>query len=237
VRAEDRNFEDRIPCGLMGDTTPRTALTLTTDDGVRIEAELRVPTTPIAATVMCHPHPQHGGNMRSLVPSVLFDALPAAGIAALRFNFRGVEGSTGTFGGAVDEQRDLVAAIDRLDEAVPGVPTVAVGWSFGAEVAAAVVDSRLAAWVLVAAPLRILPADAHRAGADPRPKLILQPEHDQFRTPDSLRDHIAEWVNTTLEVIAGADHFLVGRTDRVAARTTSFISSLESEAPRSWTRW
>ena len=45
--------------------------------------------------VLCHPHPQYGGTMRSIVIGALFDALPPRGVACLRFNFRGVEGSEG----------------------------------------------------------------------------------------------------------------------------------------------
>ena len=77
---------------------PPSAATLRTDDGVALEAELRPRRTGGAAVavVLCHPHPQYGGTMRSIVISVLFDdAARARAIACLRFNFRGVEGSEG----------------------------------------------------------------------------------------------------------------------------------------------
>src|SRR5262245_25146438 len=79
--------------GLAAETS-----SLTTSDGLRLEAELAVPADPVAAVVLSHPHPLFGGNMRSLVPSELFRQLPARSIAALRFNFRGVEGSEGDHG-------------------------------------------------------------------------------------------------------------------------------------------
>src|SRR5262245_3008926 len=70
------------------------SLTLTAGDGVTLEAERAPAEGPSRATaVLCHPHPQHGGTMRSLVISALFKALPPAGVTCLRFNFRGVEGS------------------------------------------------------------------------------------------------------------------------------------------------
>src|SRR5687767_6561224 len=72
--------------------------TITTDDGLTLEAELApADRTPRAGMVLCHPHPQYGGSMRSLVISALFDALPAAGVTCLRFNFRGVENSEGFY--------------------------------------------------------------------------------------------------------------------------------------------
>ena len=62
---------------------------------------------PRAGVVLCHPHPQYGGTMRSLVVSALFEALPVAGYSVLRFNFRGVERSTGEYGGGVREPADV----------------------------------------------------------------------------------------------------------------------------------
>ena len=73
----------------------------------RLEAEFAPRPAPraAAAVVLCHPHPQYGGTMRSIVISALFDALPATGYACLRFNFRGVEGS----GGALRRRRRRAA--------------------------------------------------------------------------------------------------------------------------------
>src|SRR5438552_3863528 len=69
---------------------PLLPLTLATRDGVALEAEQATPEgASRASVVLCHPHPQYGGTMRSIVISALFDALPAAGFTCLRFNFRG----------------------------------------------------------------------------------------------------------------------------------------------------
>jgi hypothetical protein len=198
----------------------------TTADGLSLEAELALPDQPVGAVVLAHPHPQQGGSMRSLVTSELFRSLPDARIAALRFNFRGVEGSEGTHGGGVDERHDIVAAIDRLRLATDARPLVLAGWSFGADVAASVLDDRLAGWFLIAPPLRIVPAPDFVAGADPRPKLLVVPEHDMFRPPASAREATADWANTTVEVIAGADHFLVGRTAKAAALLVELVRQL-----------
>lgn len=200
-------------------------LTLTAADGVTLEAEARIPPDPWAAAVLAHPHPRFGGSMRSIVPSTLFAALPSDGIACVRFNFRGVEGSAGTFGDGVAERLDVVAAIGALAGLAPGLPLAVVGWSFGADVSLAVTDGRLAGWCAVAPPLRTHVADMG-AARDPRPTLILVPERDQFRPPEEARTVVAGWVNTRLEVIPGADHFLAGRTDRVAAAAVAFCGEL-----------
>jgi alpha/beta superfamily hydrolase len=206
------------------DITP-SDLVLHTADGLRLEAELVLPAAPRGAVVACHPHPLHGGNMRSLVPGELFRHLPAAGIAVLRFNFRGVEGSEGSHGGGVDEALDVEAAIDTLAATVAGVPLVVAAWSFGADVSLKVVDSRLAGWVAIAPPLAIVDPAVMEASSDPRPKLLVVPEHDQFNPPDRAREVTAGWTATEIHVVNGADHFLVGRTDKVAALTREFVAA------------
>jgi alpha/beta superfamily hydrolase len=195
-------------------------------DGVGLEAESRVPTAPVGAAVLAHPHPQHGGSMRSLVTSELFHSLPERGVAVIRFNFRGVERSEGRYDDGHGEQLDVLAALDTLDGLVGGVPLILAGWSFGADISLSIVDERLAGWCAVAPPLRILRADELLAAHDPRPKRLVVPENDQFRPPDSARAFVEGWTNTEVDVIAGGDHFLAGRTDRVTDHIVDFLTTV-----------
>ncbi|MET0628943.1 MAG: alpha/beta fold hydrolase [Acidimicrobiia bacterium] len=197
----------------------------TTADGLELEAEIAVVDgPPRAAAVLCHPHPQAGGTMRSIVISALFDALPRAGVTCLRFNFRGVEGSDGAYGEGQGEQLDVQAAIGVLDAAVdPGVPLLLVGWSFGADLALATVVDRVSGWLAIAPPLRMVP-DFSAVAADPRPKLLALAEHDEFREPASVIDATRDWISTDIEVIGGASHFFVGRTDRLVELALAFVS-------------
>lgn len=207
-------------------------LRLRTSDAVSLEAELTVPTTPNAAVVLAHPHPLHGGSMQSLVTSELFRTLPEASCAVIRFNFRGVGASEGTHGDAIAEQLDIVAAIDTITSAAPDVPVVVSGWSFGGDTSLAVVDPRIDGWFAVAPTLRILPLDAYLAGADPRPKFLAIPEHDEFNPPGPAREKTDTWKNTELRVISGGDHYLVGRTGVVTDWLTTFVDGLSrSSAP------
>lgn len=166
--------------------------------------------------------------MRSVVTSELFRLLPAAGLATLRFNFRGVERSEGTYGGGVDEALDLVAALDALEAIDAPAPFVVAGWSFGGDVSLSVVDERIDGWTPIAPPLRVLPPEALLAARDPRPKHLIVPEHDQFRPPADARAATAGWSNTTIQTVAGADHFLLGRTEVVA----SLVSEHATQVPR-----
>src|SRR5688500_5747925 len=109
-------------------------LELRTSDGLRLEAELVVPDEPVAAAVLPHPHPQRGGSMKAVVTGALFADLPKHGLAALRFNFRGIGWSEGEFDGGIGEQLDVVAALDALAPIIEGLPLVVAGASFGADV-------------------------------------------------------------------------------------------------------
>ena len=198
----------------MADGTETRSLTLSTSDGLTLEAECRVPDDASVAVVLCHPHPAAGGSMTSLVTSELFRLLPASGIAVLRFNFRGVGASEGSHDGGVAERLDILAAIDHV-----------CGWSFGADTSLAVLDARISSWVCCAPPLRVVPLEelTAAAGSDPRPKVLIVPEHDQFRVPASAIEATADWVDTRVIAVSGADHFFVGRTDKVAAIVTEAV--------------
>lgn len=209
------------------------AFRLHTSDGVSLEAELRTAPagpTPIGRVVLAHPHPQFGGSMRSLVTSELFRTLPDHGITTLRFNFRGVEGSEGTYGEGRAEHADVMAAIDALAarSAESTTPLVLCGWSFGADVSLSVIDERLAGWFLIAPPLRLLRPEEFVAASDPRPKVLAVPEHDQYSSPECTREVTATWTNADVEVIAGGDHFLAGRTTVAADLLVEFVKSVES---------
>ena len=186
-------------------------LTLTTSDGVSLEAQLAVPDGATTGVVLAHPHPLYGGSMWDGPPAWLFEALPAAGVAAVRFQFRGDhdEGRA--------ERFDVVAAIDALP---PGLRVVLCGYSFGGYVSLQVTDERVASWCAIAAPLRTSVA----AADDVRPKHLLVPEHDQYAPPTTIETLVADWASTTTSVLRGTDHFLGGAMRDVVAQVLSFVT-------------
>ena len=165
--------------------------------------------------------------MTSLVTSELFRSLPTSGLAVLRFNFRGVGTSEGEHEFGVGEALDIVAALDTMAAECPALPIFLSGWSFGADTSLSVLDPRITAWLACAPPLRVLPLDdlTAAAGSDPRPKLLIVPEHDQFRDPAAASDATSSWLTTEVVAVAGADHFFVGRTHKVAALIVSTIDA------------
>jgi uncharacterized protein len=190
---------------------------LTTSDGHHLAADLALPDDGVGlhgAVVLCHPHPQYGGNRFNTVVTALFDALPIAGYAALRFDFRR------EFGGGVDERRDVVAALDHLDtvETLTSIPRFVVGYSFGAAVALSTSDARISGIAAIAPPLAMMPA------TDPElPTLVLTPRHDQFSPPESTEPVVAGWADVDFDVIESADHFLAGHTNTAARLVTTWL--------------
>ena len=185
-------------------------------DGVALVGDLAIPADPRGAAIICHPHPQYGGNRFNNVVTALFDALPRAGVAALRFDFRSA------FSGGAGERLDALAALGVVATEVPGVPLIAVGYSFGALIALGLDDDRVAALVLVAPPLAMAP----NIEAPAVHTLLLTPAHDQFSPPSASGPIVATWTTAPVEhqVIETADHSLVGHTATVADAVTAWLS-------------
>ena len=188
---------------------------LTTVDGQHLEADLRLPDGPsVGAVVVCHPHPQYGGNRFNIVVQELFDILPLAGHGVLRFDFRS------EFGGGVDERLDVIAALDHLDTvpALDGVSRILVGYSFGAVVALSTTDERITAIAAIAPPLAMMPVPAPRM-----PTLVVTPRHDQFSPPEATASIVDDWPSARMTVVESADHFLAGHTRAVGALVCDWL--------------
>ena len=119
--------------------------------GITLESRF-VKGVKAGGVVITHPHPLYGGSMDNNVVWTAAKAFEARGRATLRFNFRGVGESGGTYGQGLKEVEDLAAALDFLKARTPG-PHLVVGYSFGAFVAAhAMLQGLKADGVLMIAP-------------------------------------------------------------------------------------
>jgi alpha/beta superfamily hydrolase len=148
-------------------------------------------------------------------------------------------GSSGTYGGGRDELRDVLAAIGHVRATVPAdLPTILVGWSFGANVAirAAIDDRRVSALVLVGLPLvpndLSLPPlpDATDLRAFRRPALLLAGEHDTFAPAEELRAYAAAFPDATATVVAGTDHYFWRRERKAAGLIGAFVERVLTPA-------
>lgn len=86
--------------------------------------------------VLCHPHPIHGGTMNNKVITTLMRAYRDLGIPVIRFNFRGVGKSAGSFDNGVGEVEDLLAVVTWARQQFPRAQLLLAGFSFGSAMAA-----------------------------------------------------------------------------------------------------
>jgi alpha/beta superfamily hydrolase len=145
-----------------------------------------VPGTPLhAAVVFAHPHPQYGGTMHTKAVYQGAKGLTRIGCAVLRFNFRGVGRSGGTFDQGEGEKADFSAALDYMANRYPGAPLWAAGFSFGAWVALEVgaEDPRVSVLIAIAPPVATsVSGQAYtfdRTLACTKPKFFVQGEADE----------------------------------------------------------
>ena len=212
--------------GMNADSGLPQITNFTTSDGVAIEAEYLLPSRIKAIAVISHPHPLYGGEMRNNVVQALFSSLPGNEIATLRYNFRGVGNSQGTHGEGKLEVADSEAAFAFAGELSKSAPVFSVGYSFGADVSLSADTLHVVGWVGIASPLGLLDPAQMKAGLDERPTMLLVPENDQFRALADSKDICQPWTATSIEEIAGADHFFMGSTQPVIDRTSSFIAEV-----------
>lgn len=85
--------------------------------------------------VICHPHPLHGGTMHNKVVTMLSRSLVELGLATVRFNFRGVGASAGSYDDGNGETDDLRAVVDWVRRERPDDALWLAGFSFGSYVA------------------------------------------------------------------------------------------------------
>jgi alpha/beta superfamily hydrolase len=189
-----------------------------TEDHVFLEGELRLPEERIVGSaVICHPHPRHGGSKDHPILWAIRNELAHRGFAVLAFNFRGVMGSGGSYGGGHDELRDLRAAVGVARERVgDDAPTFVCGWSFGASVALreALDDERVGALALIGMPLDpkdvelpAMPASAELRALARRPVLLIAGERDEYCPSDRLRRFGAAFPAAEVTIVGGTDHY------------------------------
>jgi alpha/beta superfamily hydrolase len=182
--------------------------------GVTLEGVL-VPGTAPGGVVITHPHPLFGGSMSNNVVWTATRAFAARGLAALRFNFRGVGQSTGTYGGGLEEAADVAAALAFLNSRTSG-PYYLVGYSFGAFVAGRALLDGLDAdgAIFISPPIAFM--DLTFLPQVPGLKLIAVGDKDELCPLESLEALLAEGqARPAVRVIPGADHFWGGGDDEL----------------------
>jgi hypothetical protein len=190
----------------MGGSGEERVVAIPTREGALVLEGIYVAGAGDAGAVIAPPHPLYGGSMDSPVVAEVAHACSRAGLATLRFNWRGVGASGGRQSGeARHADLDYAAALEHLAATVAG-PLTACGYSFGAAAAlrAATGFPRVREAILVAPPPALLGAAALGAL---RRALVIAGEGDAVAPPEELGSLISGAPGAHLEVLPEADHF------------------------------
>lgn len=182
---------------------------------------------PIA--LFLHPHPLYGGTMNNKVVYTLFHAYARRGFSCLRFNFRGVGRSQGTFSRGEGELSDAAAALDWLQtyNADAGQCWVG-GFSFGAWIGMQLLMRRpeITGFISVAPPANMY--DFSFLAPCPSSGLILHGEKDEI-VPAEAVEKLIEKLRTQRGItidhrtLSGADHFFQGHMDSVDKELDDYL--------------
>jgi alpha/beta superfamily hydrolase len=146
---------------------------------------------PLPLTVvLCHPLSTEGGSLNNKVVTMAARSLRELGANSVRFNFRGVGDSAGTFDQGDGEQQDLLAVVAWVRERRPDDDLWLVGFSFGAYVALRAAHQVQPEGLVSIAP----PAgrwDFRKIAPVACPWLVIQGDDDEIVDPQAVYDWIA----------------------------------------------
>jgi alpha/beta superfamily hydrolase len=190
---------------------------------------------PSSFGVICHPHPLFGGTLQNKVVHTLARSFQELGAPTIRFNFRGVGGSEGSFADGIGETEDALAVIAAGRRRWPGAALWLGGFSFGGAVAfraAARAGAKLL--VTVAPAVRLI--DVSDSKVPDCPWLIVQGAVDELVDPALVQQWAAALDPApTVKMLADVGHFFHGRLRELTTLVVDFARAHglahESEKP------
>lgn len=186
----------------------------------KLEALLEEPehADPVEAAVVCHPHPQHGGTMHNKVVYRLARGLRKSGCVVLRFNYRGVNLSEGSYDHGVGETEDARVALRDLQTRYPHLPVLAAGFSFGSRIALRLTSQESVIRRIIAVGFPTVKSERQFVYEVKVPKFFVQSTHDNFGPRpefEAFFDTLPEPKN--IEWIESVDHFFRDALDAYEA--------------------
>lgn len=193
---------------------------------------------PIA--LMLHPHPQHGGTMNNKVVYTLFHAYVRQGFSVLRFNFRGVGRSQGSFDRGEGELSDAASALDWLQAYNQGASACWItGFSFGAWIGMQLLMRRpeITGFVSVAPPANM--HDFSFLAPCPSSGLIVQGDADDVVPEPSVAKLVTKLssqrgITIDYRVVPGAGHFFQNEMEILESHVDDYLrKALPADADKS----
>jgi alpha/beta superfamily hydrolase len=195
-----------------------------------LEALLDLPEgEPRAVAVFGHPHPLHGGTMHTKALYQAAKAMPRIGVAALRFNFRGVGSSAGTFDSGPGEKDDFRAGLSYAEQRFPDLPIWAGGMSFGSWIAMTVgaEDARVSLLLAIAPPVDRFDFEVLKTCT--LPKFIVHGESDELISIKEIRRFYAQIPEPKeLVTIEDANHLFEGKTSLVGEAVEDLLADFNT---------
>jgi len=178
----------------------------------QLEAILKEPAgEPRGVGLVCHPHPLGGGTMHNKVVFRIAAGLVDAGLTTLRFNFRGVGGSTGTHNEIEGGKEDVRDALEYISKTYPDQTITLAGFSFGSRTGMeiGIADDRVARLISVGTPVDKY-EDYDFLSQARKPILFIHGDHDEFGSLENLQRVYSEVKQNTdaeLVVVPDSGHF------------------------------
>ncbi|HOB01438.1 MAG TPA: alpha/beta hydrolase [Casimicrobium huifangae] len=170
-------------------------------------------TAATALALICHPHPVHGGTMDNKVVQTLAKAFLELGYATMRFNFRGVGKSAGSFDEGIGETEDAAAALAWARAQVsPSLPLIAAGFSFGCFVQSRLLPRSQPQQLVLVGPA----VSRFQLAEVPKDTLVVHGEEDDVVPLDAVMTW-ARPQGLPVTVFPGTGHFFHGRLTELKA--------------------
>jgi alpha/beta superfamily hydrolase len=184
----------------------------------RLEAILEEPEieAPREAALVCHPHPQHGGTMHNKVVYRIARGLRRSGAVVLRFNYRGVNLSEGSYADGEGELDDARAALQVLRGRYPELPFTLAGFSFGSRIALRLGCGLAGARRVIAVGFPSAYKNRTYLEGCTIPRTFVQSTHDEFgplREWEPLVRALPE--PKEIRLIEARDHFFAGALEEL----------------------
>ena len=186
--------------------------------GGRLEALLEEPEegAPRGAALVCHPHPQHGGTMHNKVVFRVAKGLRRAGFVVLRFNYRGVNQSEGTYDHGRGETDDARAALSYLKSRYLQLPFMLAGFSFGSRIVLQLGCEPPTPERVIAVGFPTVYTDRSYLAACQVPRVFVQSTRDEYGPIAELSPLVESMAGAnTLRQIEAQDHFFSGALEEL----------------------
>ena len=183
---------------------------------------------PIA--MILHPHPQFHGTMNHQIVYQCYYAFAHRGFSVLRFNFRGVGRSQGSFDHGTGELSDAASALDWAQTINPEARACWVaGFSFGAWIGMQLLMRRpeIDGFISVAPPANLY--DFGFLAPCPSSGLIIHGDKDHLVPLESVQKLINKLmhqrdITIDFRLVRGADHFFQSRLEELDEEVEDYLT-------------